>query len=176
MAQTLFTIAIHYHVGNLLTNCLFKLGAQRSIVKRPLLKLFACESRRFTKSNDAWDVFSPGASLALLMSADVLSVKSHTAPDVERSDTFGRIQLVPRRRQQIATDLLDIQPQSSTSLHCIRMKPEMFLTGSSSFTNKRTDFSDRLERSDLIVRQHHCYKDSISSKRRRNVFDSYDAV
>src|SRR6185436_9115077 len=108
MAQTLFTIAVHYNIRNLLTHGIFKPVAQQSIVNRALLELITCESCRFTKRNDARNVFRTGASLALLMSADVLSVKSHTTPDVERSDTFWRVQLVPRHRQQIATKLLDI--------------------------------------------------------------------
>src|SRR5262249_33700539 len=102
MAQTLFTIAIHYHIRNPLLNCILKLVPQHSIVESPLLKLFACEFCRFAESNDARNVFSTGTSLSLLMSADVLSVKSHTTPDVECSDTFRRIQLVSRHRQQIA--------------------------------------------------------------------------
>src|SRR5690349_12665957 len=116
MAQTVFTIAIQYNIRNLLTHGIFKLVAQHSIVNRALLKLITCEPCRFTKRNDARNVFRTGASLALLMSADVLSVKSHTTPDVERSNTFRRVQLVPRHRQQITTKLLDVQTQSSSRL------------------------------------------------------------
>src|SRR4029079_11066523 len=102
MAQTLFVIAIHYNIRNLLTHGIFEPVAQPSIVSRALLELFTGEFCGFTKRNDARNVFSAGTSLALLMSANVLSVKSHTAPDVERSNTFRCIQLVPRHREQIA--------------------------------------------------------------------------
>src|SRR6185503_4717300 len=119
MAQTLFTIAVHYNVRNLLTHGTFKLIAQHSIVNRALLKLITRESCGVTKRDDARNVFRAGTSLALLMPADVLSLESDTAPDVERSDTFRRIQLVPRHREQIATKLLDNQTQSSSGLHCI---------------------------------------------------------
>src|ERR1044071_8233131 len=108
MAQTLFTISVHYNVPNLLTHGIFEPVTQHSIVNRALLKLFARESCRFAKRDDARNVFRAGTSLALLMSANVLSLKSHTTPDVKRSDTCRRVQLVARHREQIATKLLDI--------------------------------------------------------------------
>src|ERR1044072_130203 len=152
MVQALFAIAIHYHIRNLLVHGIFKPVAQHSIVERALLKLFTRESGRFTKSHDSRNVFRAGTSLTFLVSADVLPVQSHTAPDIERANPFRRIHLVPRHRQQIATTLLDIQTQSSSSLHRISMKPEMPLPGSPPFTNKRTNFGDWLDRSDLLVR------------------------
>src|SRR6185369_13869791 len=176
MAQTLFTIAIHHYVWNLRANRIFKSIAQNSIVERPLFKLFACESGRFAKRYDAGNVFSAGTSLALLMSADVLSVKSHTSPDVKRAHTFWRIQLVSRDCQQIAAKFLDIQTQSSSSLDGIGMKPEMSLPRSSPFTNERTDFSNWLDRADFIVRQHHCNEDCIGTKRCGDVFNSHDSI
>src|SRR6185503_14906335 len=68
------------------------------------------------------------------------------------------------------------QKQPAGGLDCISMKPEMSLPGSSPFTNERTDFSDWLNRPDLIVRQHHCNKDCIGSKRCGDVFASYDSI
>ena len=137
MAQALLTIAIHHYIRNPSLNRNLKLVAQRAIVKRPLFKLFPSEFCCFTESNDAGYVFSAGTSLTLLVSTNVLPVKSDTAPHVKRSDTFRRIQFVSRHREQIATQILDIQPQSACSLHSISMKREMLLTATSSFANER---------------------------------------
>ena len=107
MAQTPFAIAIHHDIRNPLAHRILKLVAQHSIVNRSLLEFFACEFRRFTERNDTGNVFSACTSLALLMSADILAMKSHAASNVKRADAFRRISLCP--------DIVSrSQPSSST--------------------------------------------------------------
>src|SRR5215218_11402332 len=154
MAQAPLAITIHHDIRNALQHCRLKLVAQRAVMNRTLFEFFACEFRRLTKSNDAGNVLRARAPLALLMSTHILSKETNTSANVKRTGAFRRIQLMRGERQQIATKLIHVQTQSPASLNRIRMKPEMSLARCPTLTHQPGDLSDRLNRSDLVVRHH----------------------
>src|SRR5262249_35136800 len=104
MAQAQFAVAIHHDVADALAYLSFEPVAQRTIMLRTLVQLFARESGCFTKCDDSGYVLGPGAAFALLVPADVLSVQSYAATNVKRADAFWRIQLVCGHRQQITAE------------------------------------------------------------------------
>src|SRR5215218_8842549 len=105
MAQASLAIAIQHDIGNTSSHCVLEPVTQRSIMNRSLLELFTREFHSLAKRDDARNVLRSRASLALLMSADILTMQTHTTANVKRPGAFRRIQFVRRHRQQIATKL-----------------------------------------------------------------------
>ena len=71
-----------------------------------------------------------------------------TAPDVERTDPFRRIDLVSGNRKQVGTQFVHARGDLANRLRCIRVEADAMLVG-----NFR-DVGDRLNRADLVVGVH----------------------
>jgi hypothetical protein len=74
MAQSLLAIAVHHYIADPILHLGFEPVAQSAIVLRTWDELFACEFGSFTKRDDSRNVLGARATLAFLMSADVLHV------------------------------------------------------------------------------------------------------
>src|SRR5918992_1426585 len=138
--------------------------------------LFAREFCRFAKRHDACDILRAGAAFSFLVTADILNRETHTPPNVKSADTFRGVQLVRRHRQQITPNIVDTDRETSGSLNCIRVKPEMSLAIRSLVTDKLTDVMHWLNRSDLVVGPHQRDKYCVWPKRGAQVGNSDDAV
>ena len=69
-------------------------------------------------------------------------------PNVQRADTLGRIDLVPRHAQQIDAEVVDIRFDLADRLGRVGVKGNFVLT------RDRADLTNRLDRADFVVGVH----------------------
>ena len=75
--------------------------------------------------------------------------------DVERTNTFRRIEFVASNREQIDAEFVDLCRDLSDRLRCVGVKTDAMLT------RNRADFLDRLDGADLVVRVHDADQDRL---------------
>src|SRR5687767_11151986 len=145
-----------------------------------LAHLFALEFRCFTKGYDRRHIFRSRAAFPFLVTADILDGETHTAPYVKRANAFWRVQLVRRHRQQIAASLVNIQPETTSRLHGVCVKPEMSLAltalGSPPLANQGAYLMNRLNCADFVVGPHQGHENRVRPDGGVQVFESDDAV
>src|SRR3954468_17555160 len=95
------------------------------------------------------DVLRSGAAVALLGPALLLREDMGTVSDVEGTDALRALELVGAERHQIGAERLDVELDIRCRLDRIDVEHDP-LAG----PDARRDLSDRLERSDLVVREH----------------------
>src|SRR5437868_4274019 len=110
------------------------------------------------------------------MPANILRDEPHAATHEERARAFGCIELVSREREQIATELLNINGQAPSRLNGICVKAQVTISFLARFANERAYLCNRLNRADLVVGEHQSYQHCVGSQRRAHVFYSDNAV
>ena len=70
------------------------------------------------------------------------------AADVEDTDTFGRVDLVPRKREEVHAECLNVHRQFANRLHSIRMERDVV------FLCNFTNLFDRLDCAVFVVDVH----------------------
>src|SRR5437868_11635304 len=99
------------------------------------------------------------------MPANILRDEPHAATHEERARAFGCIELVSREREQITTELLNINGHAPRRLNGICVKAQVTISFLTRFANERADLCNRLNRADLIVREHQGNEYRIGSQR-----------
>src|SRR6185503_12121446 len=109
------------------------------------------------------------------MTADLLRPKPHIATNEKSANTFRRINLVTRKRQQVTAQRLNVNRKPPGGLNSISVKFEVTATILPRFSYQRSDFSDRLYRPDFVVSQHHANQNGVRPNSLAHILDSHDA-
>jgi len=125
------------------------------------------DARRHSHSDDAGDVFGPGAAAAFLASAGQDRHHPQAAPNPERTDALGPVELVRRHRQHVHAERLDVDRDLAGRLDRIRVKQRAPLVRGA------RQLCDRLNRPDFVVRVHHrddrrVVRERLAQRRRRD--------
>ena len=112
------------------------------------LHVFQREFRGDAKPDDGRGVFRAGAPAAFLVAAAQQGAHPHAATDVERTDTFGRMQLMAGERQHVDFRGLQIDRHLADGLHRIGVEQRTGVVG------EIGELLDRKDRAGFIVRPH----------------------
>src|ERR1051326_2912627 len=106
--QTLIATTVEGDVSDLRFNLGLESISQRAHVLVATIHFRLSYFRSHAKRHDVCDRFSSGATLALLMAADLLRGDAQATTNEQRPDSFLRIHLVCGKRQQITAQRLHI--------------------------------------------------------------------
>src|SRR5438067_3851832 len=130
-------IAIEDSVANAGLNQLFETIAQSLCMFVALENLLLRQLGGNSERDDVGNRFSPRAALTLLMSTDLLRRQTNSSPNVQCSNSFGRIDLVCRQREHIAANRVNIEGNSVGRLHSIGVKPQMTMSAVARLADER---------------------------------------
>src|SRR5436190_5150188 len=102
-------------------------------------------------------------------------MEPNAATNVQRPNTFWGIYLVCRYRQQVAADLLDVGLDLARGLNGVGVEPYL-ASRFSKIVNQLRYLRDRLDRADLVVREHYRNKYGFLFDRGFYILDSDDPV
>ena len=104
--------------------------------------------RSFAEADDAGDVLSAGAALALVRSAEDERLKTRAAAGVEHSNALGRVEFVAGEAEQMAADGLDVDGDFAGGLNRVRVETN------SGFGGDFADLLDGLDDARFVVGHH----------------------
>ena len=100
-------------------------------------------------------IFSASAAVGLVVGAVNELGQPDAGADVERADTFGRVEFVPRHRQEVYPQLVHAHPHLAHRLCRVGVHQRAVPVGDG------RDFGNRLDGADLVVGVHDGHQDSI---------------
>ena len=115
----------------------------------------------FCESHRARHVLRAGAAMALLLAAVLLGQDVGPVLDVERADALGAFELVAADRDEVDAELAEPEIDIRGGLDRVDVEQDPL-----SRPNLIGDLGDRLERADLVVREHDRDKDRAVRQRR----------
>ena len=99
------------HAGQ---NAAFEPVAERRHAVRLRRALVECQLRRGPEPDDGGHIFGAGAAIPFLLATGRLRREARAAPDPERPDALGAVELVGREREQIDVKRVNIDRQLPT--------------------------------------------------------------
>ena len=112
------------------------------------LQFFASDFGPNSKSHNARDVLCGRAQSSLLAASENDRGHFYSLPHIQRSDSFGPVQLVSRERQHIDLETVHIERNLSAGLYGVGVKQNPVELG------ELRKFFDRLQRSDHVIGCH----------------------
>src|ERR1700730_11136634 len=156
--------AVHSRVRYTFDQAIFQSIAQQSNSMTFFPHMLQRQFRRLSQACDAGNIFGAGATVALRMSTVKQRFEIRTLANVEGPDTLWAVQLMRGNRKQMHAELRNVDRNLPCRLHSVRVERDM------RFSSNFADLLNRLNRAQLIIRDHDCDEYGLRPDRSPNVF------
>src|SRR2546427_3505598 len=140
--------AVHARLGDALQQTLLQLVAESRHAPGVFGERLASDFSSLAEPHNSRDVFCAGAEATLVMSAVEKLPQARSATNVQRADTFWRVKLVARNREQIDLKRVDVNWDFACGLHGVGVEVNVRILGDAA------DLFEWLDGAKLVVGVH----------------------